>query len=152
MCRAVGARLRESVDRGLLPLQSLPACWYQRTRRGTCRGDQGVLLGFGGTVLLKICPSSPLLVCPLGHAGVLFYDHINFTVLETHPPPCPLFPRALPFPQGVLFHDRMKPAVLETVRSELVALEEGFLAANPGAKINRVPPPKGAKGFGAPKK
>lgn len=54
--------------------------------------------------------------------------------------------------QGVLFHDRMKPAVLETVRSELVALEEGFLAANPGAKINRVPPPKGAKGFGAPKK
>ncbi|GLC59551.1 hypothetical protein PLESTB_001499500 [Pleodorina starrii] len=54
--------------------------------------------------------------------------------------------------QGVLFHDRMKPAVLETVRPALVAMEEEFLAANPGAKVVRVPPPKVNKGFGAVKK
>ncbi|KAG2444918.1 hypothetical protein HXX76_001654 [Chlamydomonas incerta] len=54
--------------------------------------------------------------------------------------------------QGVLFHDRMKPSVLELVRPELVALEEAYLAANPGAKVQRLAPPKVAKGFGAPKK
>ncbi|KAG2448522.1 hypothetical protein HYH02_006413 [Chlamydomonas schloesseri] len=54
--------------------------------------------------------------------------------------------------QGVLFHDRMKPSVLETVRPELVALEEVYLAAHPGAKVQRLAPPKAAKGFGAPKK
>ncbi|KAG2496147.1 hypothetical protein HYH03_005749 [Edaphochlamys debaryana] len=52
--------------------------------------------------------------------------------------------------QGVLFHDRMKSTVLETVRPSLVALEEEFLAANPGqaAAVVRLKPPK-AKGFGA---
>ncbi|KXZ55254.1 hypothetical protein GPECTOR_3g393 [Gonium pectorale] len=54
--------------------------------------------------------------------------------------------------QGILFHDRMKPAVVETVRPSLVALEEEFLAAHPEAKIVRVPPPKVNKGFGAVKK
>ncbi|GFR39637.1 hypothetical protein Agub_g103, partial [Astrephomene gubernaculifera] len=54
--------------------------------------------------------------------------------------------------QGVLFHDRMKPAVLESVRPALVALEEAYLAAHPGAKVVRVPPPKVNKGFGAAKK
>ncbi|PNW88670.1 hypothetical protein CHLRE_01g039650v5 [Chlamydomonas reinhardtii] len=54
--------------------------------------------------------------------------------------------------QGVLFHDRMKPSVLETVRPELVALEEAFLAEHPAAKVQRLAPAKGAKGFGAPKK
>ncbi|PNH07846.1 Peptide deformylase 1B, chloroplastic [Tetrabaena socialis] len=54
--------------------------------------------------------------------------------------------------QGVLFHDRMKPAVLETVRPALVALEEEFMAAQPAARIVRVPAPKVNKGFGAAKK
>ncbi len=106
----------------------------------------------GALILRYSTRSTTLLTRSSLHAGLLFNDRLKSTVLEAHPSPCPLLQRALPFPQGVLFHDRMKPAVLETVRPELVALEEGFLAANPGAKINRVPPPKAAKGFGAPKK
>ncbi len=51
--------------------------------------------------------------------------------------------------QGVLFHDRMRPNVLEANRRQLVTLEEAFLAANPGVPIKRIPPPKAAKGFGA---
>jgi hypothetical protein len=41
--------------------------------------------------------------------------------------------------QGKLFHDRMAPAVLQTVRKDLVALEEEFAAAHPGVAIQRVP-------------
>ena len=48
--------------------------------------------------------------------------------------------------QGVLFHDRMKADALESVRPALVAMEQAYLAANPGAAIQRVPPPKGAAG------
>jgi hypothetical protein len=54
-----------------------------------------------------------------------------------------------PAVQGILFHDRMKPDVLDEVRATLVGMEEAFVASNPGVKIQRVPPPKGAKGFGA---
>ncbi len=50
-------------------------------------------------------------------------------------------------PQGVLFHDRMKSDVLEGARASLVQLEEAFLKANPGAKVQRLPAPKVAKGF-----
>jgi hypothetical protein len=46
--------------------------------------------------------------------------------------------------QGVLFHDRMKPDALESVRASLVAMEEAYLAAQPGATVQRVAPPKGA--------
>ncbi|KAF8068188.1 hypothetical protein HT031_001874 [Scenedesmus sp. PABB004] len=57
--------------------------------------------------------------------------------------------------QGVLYHDRMRAAELEKVRPALVALEEEFLAAHPGADVVRVPPPARpgaakAKGFGGP--
>ncbi len=40
--------------------------------------------------------------------------------------------------QGTLFHDRMGPKVLETVKSALVALEEEYLQAHPGDRIQRV--------------
>lgn len=51
--------------------------------------------------------------------------------------------------QGVLYHDRMKPTELEKVRPRLVELEEAFLAANPGVKVQRLAPQKAAaKGFG----
>jgi peptide deformylase len=49
--------------------------------------------------------------------------------------------------QGILFHDRMKPSVVDSVRGSLVALEETFIKANPGVPVQRVPLPK-AKGFG----
>eukprot|EP00200_Dunaliella_tertiolecta_P004990 CAMPEP_0202354706 /NCGR_PEP_ID=MMETSP1126-20121109/9911_1 /ASSEMBLY_ACC=CAM_ASM_000457 /TAXON_ID=3047 /ORGANISM="Dunaliella tertiolecta, Strain CCMP1320" /LENGTH=235 /DNA_ID=CAMNT_0048947211 /DNA_START=132 /DNA_END=839 /DNA_ORIENTATION=+ len=51
--------------------------------------------------------------------------------------------------QGVLFHDRMRPNVIESNRKQLVALEEAFISANPGVPVKRIPPPKAAKGFGA---
>lgn len=37
--------------------------------------------------------------------------------------------------QGVLFHDRMSPEVLETVREELAAMEQEFARVNPGVSI-----------------
>ena len=40
--------------------------------------------------------------------------------------------------QGKLFHDRMTPAVLQTIRKDLVALEEDFLSRHPGVAIQRV--------------
>ncbi|KAK9842088.1 hypothetical protein WJX81_007904 [Elliptochloris bilobata] len=43
--------------------------------------------------------------------------------------------------QGVLFHDRMAHAALESVREKLVALEEEYLRAHPGAPVQRVPQP-----------
>jgi peptide deformylase len=49
--------------------------------------------------------------------------------------------------QGILFHDRMKREVVDSVRSSLVALEDSYAAAHPGVKIQRVPAPKAAKGF-----
>lgn len=42
----------------------------------------------------------------------------------------------------------MKPKVLDEVRQPLVALEEEYLAAHPGAKVQRLPATKAAKGFG----
>ncbi|GLI60620.1 hypothetical protein VaNZ11_002782 [Volvox africanus] len=54
--------------------------------------------------------------------------------------------------QGVLFHDRMKPPVLESVRPALSAMEEEYLAAHPGTSIARVPLAKVKKGFGVFKK
>lgn len=53
--------------------------------------------------------------------------------------------------QGVLFPDRMKPAVLDTVRPELLAMEEAFIAAQPSVKVQRLAAPKVNKGFGAKK-
>lgn len=51
--------------------------------------------------------------------------------------------------QGVLYHDRMKLRELEKIRARLVELEESFLAANPGVKVQRLAPQKAAaKGFG----
>ena len=52
-------------------------------------------------------------------------------------------------PQGVLYCDRMKPDQLEKVRAGLVAQEDAYLAAHPGAKIARLPPLKVFKGFGS---
>lgn len=53
--------------------------------------------------------------------------------------------------QGVLYHDRMKPSEVEKIRPRLVELEEAFLAANPGVKVQRVGAAKAAaKGFGSP--
>jgi hypothetical protein len=40
--------------------------------------------------------------------------------------------------QGVLFHDRMAPEVLEKVRPALIQLEESYLTAHPGVAIQRV--------------
>jgi len=60
-----------------------------------------------------------------------------------------IYPPVDPTWQGVLFHDRMKPKQLESVREDLVALEDAYLAANPGAKIQRLAPLKVNKGFGA---
>jgi hypothetical protein len=51
--------------------------------------------------------------------------------------------------QGALFHDRMKAPVLDTVRPELLAMEQAYEAAHPGVKIQKVPPPKINKGFGS---
>lgn len=51
--------------------------------------------------------------------------------------------------QGVLYHDRMAPSVLETVRPRLVELENSFLQSNPGVKVQRLAPPKVSKGFGS---
>lgn len=49
----------------------------------------------------------------------------------------------------MLYHDRMKPSELEKIRARLVDLEEAFIAANPGVKVQRVPAQKAAaKGFG----
>ncbi|KAI3438535.1 hypothetical protein D9Q98_000963 [Chlorella vulgaris] len=39
---------------------------------------------------------------------------------------------------GTLFHDRMAAPVLDTVRQQLVAMEDAYLAANPGAQVRRV--------------
>ena len=47
---------------------------------------------------------------------------------------------------GTLYHDRMKPAALKTVREALVALETEFAAAHPGVKFQKVAPE--SKGFG----
>ncbi|KAL6758964.1 peptide deformylase [Haematococcus lacustris] len=53
--------------------------------------------------------------------------------------------------QGILFHDRMRPAALAPIRPGLVELEERFSAAHPGVKIQRVgeppAPAKASKGF-----
>lgn len=43
--------------------------------------------------------------------------------------------------QGTLFHDRMEPEILESVRKELLEFEEKYLAEHPGAVIERVPQP-----------
>ncbi len=50
--------------------------------------------------------------------------------------------------QGILFPDRMSKDVLESARAQLVAMEEQYLASNPGAKVQRLAQPKEAKGFG----
>jgi hypothetical protein len=43
----------------------------------------------------------------------------------------------------------MKLTELEKIRARLVELEESFLAANPGVKVQRLAPQKAAaKGFG----
>ncbi|PSC76281.1 peptide deformylase [Micractinium conductrix] len=39
---------------------------------------------------------------------------------------------------GTLFHDRMEPDVLATVKQQLVEMEEAYLTKNPGADIQRV--------------
>ncbi|KAG1677046.1 hypothetical protein FOA52_001216 [Chlamydomonas sp. UWO 241] len=44
--------------------------------------------------------------------------------------------------QGILFHDRMGKDVVTGVRERLVAMEEEFVAANPGVKVQRLPAPK----------
>lgn len=49
--------------------------------------------------------------------------------------------------QGVLYFDRMKPAALAKVRPAIVALEETYIAAHPGAQVERLPP---AAAAGAP--
>ena len=63
---------------------------------------------------------------------------------------CILAPSLLALPplQGTLFHDRMSPEALTSVHAALVALEDSYLTAHPGAKISRaaLPKPK-AKGF-----
>jgi hypothetical protein len=41
----------------------------------------------------------------------------------------------------------MKATVLDSVRTSLEALEEEYLTANPGAKIQRIPAMKVKKGF-----
>lgn len=65
-----------------------------------------------------------------------------------HAPPAPAPTCRVP-PQGTLYCDRMKPAVLDTVRADLVALEEEFIAQNPGVKVQRLMVPKvKVKGFG----
>ncbi|GBF97179.1 peptide deformylase [Raphidocelis subcapitata] len=46
--------------------------------------------------------------------------------------------------QGVLYHDRMKAGELAKVRERIVALEEEFVAANPGVAVRRL----GAEGGG----
>lgn len=48
--------------------------------------------------------------------------------------------------QGKLYHDRMKPVVFKTVKDQLIALEDEFLEANPGVKIQKCVPE--SKGFG----
>jgi peptide deformylase len=40
--------------------------------------------------------------------------------------------------QGVLFHDRMTPKVLATIKDSLVELEEAYLREHPGAQVQRV--------------
>lgn len=40
--------------------------------------------------------------------------------------------------QGILFHERMAPEVLEKVKPALVQLEEAYVTANPGVAIQRV--------------
>lgn len=55
--------------------------------------------------------------------------------------------------QGTLYHDRMKASELAKVRERIVALEEAFVAANPGVYVQRLPAPgaskaSAAKGFG----
>ncbi len=54
--------------------------------------------------------------------------------------------RAVLFTQGLLFIDRMTPAMLDSVRGPVVALEQAYVAANPGKKIKRIDAPK-TKGF-----
>lgn len=44
--------------------------------------------------------------------------------------------------QGVLFHDRMAPNVLASVRDKLVMLEEEFLREHPGTPVQRVLQPQ----------
>lgn len=51
-----------------------------------------------------------------------------------------------------MFPDRMKPAVLDTVRPALVAMEDAYVAAFPSVKVQRLAAPKVNKGFGAAKK
>lgn len=64
----------------------------------------------------------------------------NFTSI----PHCQFLPTCL---QGILFCDRMKGIALEEARESLTAMEESFMAANPGAKVQRIPVPKVQKGF-----
>ena len=40
--------------------------------------------------------------------------------------------------QGTLFIDRMEKEVLGEIRGDLVAMEEAYLAQQPGAQIRRV--------------
>ncbi len=47
----------------------------------------------------------------------------------------------------MLYFDRMKPAALAKVRPAIVALEETYIAAHPGAQVERLPP---AAAAGAP--
>ena len=60
---------------------------------------------------------------------------------------CRIFQHEYDHLQGVLFCDRMKGAALDAVRESLQALEEKFIAENPGSKIQRVPAAKARKGF-----
>ena len=40
--------------------------------------------------------------------------------------------------QGTLFHDRMKPEVVNQIKRDLVNLEEAYLSEHAGAEIQRV--------------
>ncbi|GAB4813678.1 hypothetical protein N2152v2_000724 [Parachlorella kessleri] len=52
--------------------------------------------------------------------------------------PARIFQHEFDHLQGTLFHDRMDPKVLDSVRGELVALEEAYLQQHPGAAIRRL--------------
>jgi hypothetical protein len=59
-----------------------------------------------------------------------------------------------PIRQGILYHDRMKPAALSKIRERIVLLEEEFAAANPGVAAEKLAPESGkggggGKGFGS---
>lgn len=68
--------------------------------------------------------------------------HLLITVLHVYTPTLSH--------QGVLYHDRMKQSEVDKIRQGLLDLEEAFISANPGVKVQRLGAPKkaAAKGFG----